>query len=138
MLILSLLKNKLDTWKEQRFLKKHRCETRAQYERWYDPDYNQRASRIDDYYHGYPHWTVFENHNHQIYYWDMAYDGSSEIVDWCNENLSDKFRFDGLRVIRPCPGTAWHWETNEIGGGDYIFFACKNPEDMIMFKLRWM
>ena len=133
---LTYFQNKLKQWKDRRFLKKHGCETWAQYNRWFDPDYNRRASRIRDYYHGYPHWTIIENHNHQIYWWDMAYDGSSEIVDWCEENLTSKYRFDCLRVIN-CPATANEREINELGGTDYYFFACQDPKDFFLFAMRW-
>jgi hypothetical protein len=35
------------------------------------------------------------------------------------------------------PGTAWEWHINELGGGDYIFAAFKDPEDFFMFSLKW-
>jgi hypothetical protein len=56
-----------------------------------------------------------------------------EPTKWCNENCTDKFRFDFHRVLSTSNG----WEINEIGGGDYIFFACKNPKDYTLFLLRW-
>lgn len=108
--------------------------TQKQYERNTDPDCNHRASRISDYYHGYLHVHCFENPKHQIYWWDLGLDGSREIMDWCDDNCKDKFRFDGLRVIKNQEG---QWENNEIGGGDYYFVAFKNREDAIMFTLRW-
>ena len=81
-------------------LRKEGFKTQAQYDRYYDPDYNIRATRVKDYFHGYPHLHCFENRTHQIYWWDMAYDGSREIVEWCEENCQGKFRFDALRVIQ--------------------------------------
>ena len=132
--MIAIIKEKYAAWKERRFLKKHGCETRKQYERVYDPDYNPRATRIKDYYHGYPYVYCFENHRHQMYYWDLGYDGSIDIVDWCEENCQDKFRFDGLRVIKDYSGA---WSVNEIGGGDYYFAGFKNAQDFFMFKLRW-
>jgi len=35
------------------------------------------------------------------------------------------------------PSTANEWEVNELGGGDYIFFACQDPQDYTLFLLRW-
>lgn len=128
------IKQRYREWKEQRFLKKHGCETWEQYHRRYDPDYNIRATRIKDYYHGYPYQHCFENRQHQIYWWDLGIDGSKEIVDWCEENCEDKFRFDCLRVIKNYWGK---WEVNEISGGDYCFVAFKNKQDFLMFMLRW-
>lgn len=118
-------------WKERRFLEKHGCKSREQYENRYDPNINYRASKIKDFYHGYPYIYCFENHsNHSVYYYDLSLD------KWCKENCVDKFRFDFHRVIK-YPSTANEWEINEIGGGDYIFFACKDPKDFTMFLLRW-
>jgi hypothetical protein len=122
-------------WKHRRYLKKMGW-TQKQYEYHTDPDRNIRASRVQDYFQGYTHVHCFENRKHQIYYWDLGYDGSREIMEWCEDNCKDKFRFDCLRVIN-CPATAWQWEINEIGGGDYYFTAFKNQEDAIMFTLRW-
>jgi hypothetical protein len=58
------------------------------------------------------------------------------MTGWCKENLKGKFRFDYHRVIN-CPATAWEWEINELGGLDYVFFACQDPEDFFIFKLTW-
>jgi hypothetical protein len=35
------------------------------------------------------------------------------------------------------PATAWQWEINELGGGDYIFAAFKNEQDFNWFLMRW-
>lgn len=115
-------------------LHKEGFKTQAQYDRYYDPDYNIRATRVKDYFHGYPYLHCFENRTHQIYWWDMAYDGSREIVEWCEENCQDKFRFDALRVIKDYWG---EWTVNEIGGGDYYFVGFKDKLDAFNFKLRW-
>lgn len=56
--MIKYLKQKYLDWKEHRFLKKHGCVDRAHYERKYDPDYNPRATRVKDYYHGYPYIIV--------------------------------------------------------------------------------
>jgi len=128
--------NKYRLWKEKRFLKKHGCETREQYNYKYDPDINKLATRIKDFYYGYPYIYCFEMHAHIIYEWDIVYDGVYVATNWCKENLTDKFRFDFHRCNRK-PSTANEWEINELFGGDYIFFACKDPKDYTMFLLRW-
>lgn len=122
-----------DLWKQQRFLRKHGCETWEQYRYQYDTAINRIATRVRDYYHGYPYVYCYENHDHEIYYWDLGRDGMYVTSQWCKCNLKSDFRFDFLRVIRTGSG----WEINEIGGGDYIFFACKNPQDYTLFLLTW-
>jgi hypothetical protein len=133
--MINYLKQKYLNWKEKRFLKYHMCVDRAQYERRYDPDYNMRASKVKDYYHGYPYVYRFDDRDHTIYFWDLGYDGRYVIKNWCKANLKDKFRIDFLRVW-------WNereqeWEINSLGGGDYIFIAFKDERDMMWFKLRW-
>jgi hypothetical protein len=122
-------------WREKLFLKKHGFETRAQYERFHDPDYNIRATRIKDYYHGYPYVYHFDDHEHTVYFWDLGYAGHYVINKWCHENLKDKFRFDFLRVIQD--SYTKEWEINELGGTDYIFIAFKDERDLMWFRLRW-
>lgn len=134
--LLDTISKKYQDWKDDRFLHNHGCDNWDQYHRIYDPDYHPRATQIRDYYHGYPNWTLFKDHNHIVYHWDLGYDGMYVISQWCKENLKGKFRFDYHRVIN-CPATAWQWEINELGGSDYIFFACKDPEDFFIFKLKW-
>ena len=123
-------------WKERRFLAKHGCKTREQYEHRYDPNVNYRASKIKDFYHGYPYVYCFENRIHDIYVWDLGFDGLYEPHKWCKENCVDNFRFDFHRAIK-YPSTSNEWEINDLGGGDYIFFACKDPKDYTLFLLRW-
>ncbi len=130
------IKDRYQAWKEQRFLKKHGCETWEQYNYRFDPDRNQRATRIRDYYYGYKHWTPLESRDHTAYYWDVHLDGIYVLTEWCKENLSGKFRFDWHRVMK-APATANEWHINELGGGDYIFFACQEPEDFFLFQLKW-
>ncbi len=123
-------------WSDQRFLKKHGCNNWEQYNRRYDPNVVYGATRIKDFYHGYSNVYCFENHKHIIYEWDIAFDGIYVATEWCKENLKGKYRFDFHRVMR-APSTASEWEVNELGGGDYIFFACKDPRDYTLFLLRW-
>lgn len=133
--IIAKIKQLYLDWREKLFLKKHGFETRAQYERFYDPDYNIRATRIKDYYHGYHYVYCFDDSDHTVYFWDFGYDGQYVINNWCKANLKDKFRMDFLRVWKE--HYTQEWEINEIGGSDYIFIAFKNEQDMMWFKLRW-
>jgi hypothetical protein len=132
-----IITEKIKSYKDHLFLKKYNCKSWEEYHLRYDPDYNIRATKVKDIYHGYPYVYCFENPNHEIYIWDLGYDGSFVVNKWCKENLNEKFRFDFLRVIK-WPPNSNEWEINEIGGGDYIFFACKSPIDYTLFKLRWV
>jgi hypothetical protein len=133
--IIEKVKQKYLDWREKRFLKSQGFSNRAQYERFYDPDYNPRASKIKDYYHGYPYVYRFDDRNHTVYFYDIWYHGDFVINKWCKESLKDKFRMDFLRVLRN--DYTNEWEVNEIGGGDYIFIAFKDEKDFMWFKLRW-
>jgi len=145
-MILSRLKTKVSNaaraWQEERFLKKHHCLNRAEYNRRYDPDYIPRASQIANYYHGYQHVHCFENRENFVYKTIYDYgpggfrDGFDEIYEWCEENLSGKWRYDMLRVMK-APSTGNQWEVNELGGGDHWFFAFQDSEDYFIFKLQW-
>ena len=140
--MINLLKTKLAQWKEDRFLKKHGCRNRKEYEHRYDPDYVPSAVGIDNYYQGYKHVHCFENYNNYVYkrIYDFGpggyRDGFHVIHDWCEENLQGKWRCDPLRVFR-APSTGNRWAINELGGGDHWFFAFQDDEDYFMFKLQW-
>jgi hypothetical protein len=140
--MLHLLKTRYANWKEDRFLAKHYCRNRAEYNRKFDPDYVPRATQIANYYNGYQHVHCFENRENFVYktiydYGPGGYrDGFDEIYEWCEENLSGKWRYDMLRVME-APSTANKWEVNELGGGDHWFFAFQDSEDYFMFKLQW-
>ena len=123
-------------WREQRFLRKHGCINREHYNRKYDPLHNPIATRLVDFYHGYKYIYCFENRAHEIYDWDLAWDGSYFVKEWCEENLSGNWRLDGHRAIK-YPSTGNEWEINEIGGGDYIFAAFTDECDYMLFTLRW-
>jgi hypothetical protein len=134
--ILTTIKEKYHAWKEHRFLKRHGVATWAQYNHRYDPDINWRATRVNDFYHGYPYVYCFENRRHEVYHWDVHLDGIYVLSQWCKDNCKDKFRFDFHRAMN-APGTAWQWHINELGGGDYIFVAFKNERDYTWFLMRW-
>ena len=139
---LTFCQAKIKHWRDQRFLKKHGCKTWEQYNRQYDPDYNIRASRVVDFYHGYKYWLPIENHNHLAYYWEVHSDGMYVLNEWCKENFQGKFRFDFLRVHKQTPyglngPEDSEWWINELGGSDYIFFACQEEQDLLWFSLKW-
>ena len=135
--MLELLKHKYSAWKDARFLKKHRCDDWAQYHHRNDPDVCYGCSRIKDFYRGYPHQAVFCNANSDPFnqYGDWL-QGLTEIKNWTKDNCTDKWRHDFHRVMRD--HWSGDWEMNELGGGDYLFFAFKSERDCLMFNLRWL
>lgn len=140
--MLRRLRARLRWWQNQRFLKKVGYTSWAMYRRMTDPDVFFPANRVKDYYHGYQYLHCFENHKHQIYQWDLGYDGSKDIIDWCEKNITGKYRFDCLRCYQRTPiglngAEESEWCINELGSGDYIFFAFKEPQDVFLFKLTW-
>ena len=129
--IIQKLKSSYDDWRERRFLRKHGCKNREQYNLKYDPLHNPRANRLVDFYHGYKYIYCFENHKHD------KISLLTVVTIWClEENLSGKWRFDVHRAIK-YPSTGNEWEINEIGGGDYIFAAFTDERDYMLFTLRW-
>jgi hypothetical protein len=134
--MLTTIKTRYKEWKDLCFLKKHGCENWEQYHYRFDPDIHKVATRIQDFYQGYPYVYCFENHNHDVYYWDVAVDGIYVLSKWCKKNCKDKFRFDFHRAMN-APATAYEWEINELAGGDYIFVAFKDPKDYTWFLMRW-
>lgn len=128
------LKGRWDFYRHAAYLKK-RGWTEEEYQNYEDPDRNIRAVRIKDYYFGYPYthaftttrtlpWTKFSN-------WMDCYE---EMNRWCKTNCRGKFRSDILRVVKSPQND---WELNDIGGGDALFYAFKDPKDYTMFLLRW-
>lgn len=141
-MVLRRLQARIRLWKNKRQLKKLGYTSWWQYRRQTDPDVFFPASKVKDYYRGYQYLYCFENHQHEIYQWDLGYDGSKDIVDWCEKNITGKYRFDCLRCYQQTPvglqgAEEPEWWINELGSGDYIFFAFKEPVDMFLFKMRW-
>lgn len=134
--LLTYLRTKIKSWKDNRFLRKHGCEDWEQYHYRYDPDIWKIATRIKDYYRGYPYVYCIENRNHKAYEWDLAYDGMYVINKWMKANCKDKFRLDYHRAMN-APSTGWEWQINELGGGDYVFAAFKTERDLSWFLMRW-
>lgn len=135
-MIIKYLSKKFKLWRERRFLRKHGCDSWQQYNHRYDPNINKRATRIKDFYAKYPYVYCFENHKHEVYYWDIAIDGMYRLDQWCQKNCKGKYRFDFHRAMN-APATANQWEINELGGGDYIFVAFQEQRDYNWFILRW-
>lgn len=139
MKLLSTVKTRFCNWREQRFLRKHGCDSWDQYHRVYDPDYNPRADKLRDYYHGYPYSHVFNNYDHFCYEILADYGpggsfhGFHRMQAWCNDNTKHKFRIDGLRLFK----VENEWCINELGGGDRMVFAFENERDYVWFMLRW-
>jgi hypothetical protein len=111
----------------------------------YDPDYNARATRTRDFYHGYPYVHCFEDYGHYIYRVIADYGpggviyGHTEIHQWAEANCQDKVRFDFIRVNKSGHtrmGT-YDCDINEISGQDLVFAAFKNEQDYLVFLLRW-
>lgn len=125
------LKSSYYDWRERRFLRKHGCKNREQYNLKYDPLHNPIATRLVDFYHGYKYIYCFENDKHD------KISLLTVVTLWClEENLSGKWRLDVHRAMK-YPSTGNEWERNEIGGGDYIFAAFTDERDYMLFLLRW-
>lgn len=140
-MLIEFIKSKYNSWNERRFLKKHGCDNWKQYYHRYDSDVNHRATEIKQYFCGYEFVYRFD-HGHQVYDWDIWYSGWGAVYDWAVDNCRGKFRFDALRVM-PQNGIGLDgkaetvWFINELGGGDYIYVAFKDPKDYTMFLLKW-
>lgn len=132
--IIKTVKKWFADWKEKRFLKKHGCKTREEYERRYDPDVNYRGDTLEQFYHGYSKVHSFDDHNHFVYFWDLGCDGSYVMNKWCRENCRDKFRMDYLRGFKNPYG---NWILNGIGDTDFITIAFKDERDFTWFMLKW-
>lgn len=128
------MKGRWEFYRHRAYLKKMGW-TEEHYQDVNDPDKNLRASRIKDYYHGYPHIVAFTSSRGEPWArypsWIQAYNA---IEIWCEENCEGKWRTDIHRVIQDYWG---NWEMNDIGGGDVLFFAFKDVNDAFMFKLKW-
>lgn len=126
----------------ERKLKRSGYNSWAQYSRCRDPDVWYVASRVKDFYRGYPYVYCFEDRNHYAY--ELLYDygpggiryGNDDIYDWLDQNARFTSRLDMHRVIK-YPSTSGQWEFNDLGGGDYIFAAFKTERDYLHFVLRW-
>jgi hypothetical protein len=137
--------SKLKHWISQKLLarklRKSGFRTWEAYNRWYDPDVDQRAHRVEDFYCGYPYVYCFEDRGHHAY--QLIYDhgpgGYKDAIDtiseWCKHTCKDKTRIDFHRVSKESWDT--RWVVNELGGGDYIFVAFKSERDYLWFLMKW-
>ena len=140
--MLAKLKLRYTSWKDARFLKKHHCDSWEQYRHRFDNDVCHRASRIVDYYPGYPYVYCLASRNHYAY--ELLYDngpggyryGYHDIIDWCRKHCKGKHRSDMHRVVNDL--YFGEWIINEIGGGDHFFFAFKDEKEYNWFILRWV
>lgn len=136
------IRARIRRWKAERKLKRSGYTSWEQYRRNRDPDLWRVASRVKDFYQGYPYVYCFEDRNHYAY--ELLYDygpggikyGSDDIYDWLDKNATFTSRLDVHRVIK-YPSTSNQWEFNDLGGGDYVFAAFKNERDYVHFLLRW-
>lgn len=131
------LKTSYLAYKERRFLKKHGCTTRRQYERIFDEDYVPYCSRVEDMYPGYNYivpwapWLTGAGAD-----WGLGSNNNvAEILEWCYNNCEDKFRGDWHRVMEDMGGK---YVQNGIGGFDIFFLAFRSERDVLMFNLRWL
>lgn len=138
------LKVRYKEWRDQRFLKREGFTTWEAYHRWYDPDVQQRANTLKEFYKGFNYIVVFENYDHHAYKVIVDYGpggifyGTHDIIAWCKEHCTDKFRQDCRRMYQS--NQQWNnneWILNEIGGDDYFTFAFKSEQDAMWFKLKW-
>ena len=127
-------------WRDQRFLRRHDCETWKQYHRMYDPDVVRGSTRIQDWYRGYSHFHCFDSYDHPAY--DIIYDygpggvrwGYDVMHDWCEANCQGKWRMDIHEVSKDSWSQEWE---STIFGNNWIFFAFQDQQDYMMFVLRW-
>ena len=141
------LRDQWDFYRHAAYLKKMGW-TEEAYQRQTDPDYNNRADRVRDYYHGYKHIHAFTTtRDIPFTNYPTWMDAYKAIQDWCKANCQDKVRDDILRVHKQTglkqveDSVLWieepEWFINEIGGGDVLFFAFKDSKDYTLFCLRW-
>lgn len=126
------LKNRWDFYQHRAYLKR-RGWTEEQYQQFYDPLRNERATYVKDYYHGYPYWHCYQSSRCEPFTryptWIAAYDA---IRGWCESNCQGRWRHDILRAEKIYD----EWQLNEMGG-DALFFAFENERDFTMFVLKW-
>lgn len=137
--IVSTVKNKIHSWRERRFLRKHGCRSWWEYNRKHDLDFDLRANNLADSYHGYPYRHVFDHYNHYCYKLLADYGpggliyGFHRMEVWCKDNIKHKFRIDAIRLSK----IQNEWHINELSGEDRVVFAFKDKRDFLWFQLRW-
>lgn len=140
-MVIEFLKRKKEDIRRKWILHRHGYKDWDMYLRMTDPDILWRASRVKDFYHGYPYYYRFER-GHRAY--NLLYDYGpgghryvvNDIQDWCEANIKGKYRFDAHRVMCAA-STGYEWEFNELGGGDYYYAAFKDERDYLWFLMKW-
>lgn len=125
-------KNRWDFYRHRAYLKKKGW-TEEQFQEYNDPRRNQQATRVKDYYHGYPYFYSYTSSRIAPFIlYPTWMDGYQAIKDWCNASCRGAWRHDILRVYQ----AQYSLEINEMGG-DALFFAFENERDYTIFLLRW-
>ncbi len=134
--IFKFIKYRFLEWHWDRVLKRSGHLSWHSYLRWNDPDFNVRANRMCDQFHGYPHVVVVPYKYLEFKVdpmWGEVYYGT-QVNDWCSKNCRGKYRWQWERVSMD------HWGqyvADGIGGIDEFFVGFKDERDYFMFILRW-
>lgn len=124
----------------ERKLKKSGYSNWRQYRHYRDPNVNNYANHLDDFYTGYSYIYAIKDYSHFAYQMLADYGpgglrfGYDEIRDWLDEKIRLNYRVDIHRVWVDQYGRA---ELNDIGGSDIIYFAFRHEKDFTHFLLRW-
>ena len=106
------------------------------------------ADKVSDFYSGYTYVYRCENPGHYAYQYVYDYGpgglrfGYEDMRDWCESKCRFKYRMDIHRVYKQT-GLGINGDThedywfNDIGGGDFVYFAFQDEGDYLMFMLRW-
>jgi len=90
-----------------------------------DVDVYISGSTAKHYYVGYSY-IVDVEHKYATY---------PEMVRWCEQHCTSKWRSDILRTVKLPSGD---YIFNELSGYDYVMFAFKNDTDCLWFTLTWV
>lgn len=117
--------------------------TEEEWQKHQDPNHNPNADSIRQFYHGYKYLHEFTNTQHFPFTnFSSLTQAINTLHHWCNENCISSWREDILRVHKQS-GINWNnsieetWFLNELNGKDVLFYAFKNEQDFLMFKLKW-
>lgn len=136
-MVFQRLRKKYEEWQERRFLRKHHCETREQYNRRYDPKVCFHAPTVGGFYHGYPYIHVFRDHRQDLVYLGDWFQNMGLVREWAEEHCQGAFRYDLHRMSHEQEHLQ-DWRFDDcFGQGDYCFFAFEKEEDYIWFRLKW-
>jgi hypothetical protein len=131
--LFSLISQKYNEWKENRFLKKHGVSTREEYEYRYDKDCNNRATILSEIYNGYNIIIAIPNPTLIDDICGLTVD-SRLIKSWTKENCINKVRVDVFPVYVDDNG-------NLIYGGnlgmDEIIVCFKDSDDATNFLMTY-